>query len=129
VPHKYLLRVALVAILCLVLTTPARANYQTAGKAIIVGIVVVSAAIAVLVTVLILHHKGPQSEITGCVSSGTNGLTLTDEIDRRTYILSGDTAAVKTGDRITVEGKRKTKGGTFIFQAQKVNRDFGACRP
>ena len=128
-PHKYIRRVALVAILCLLLPTPARANYQAAGDAIIVGIVVVSAAIAVLVTVLILHHKGPKSEITGCVSSGTNGLSLTDEIDRRTYILSGDTAAVKTGDRVTLEGKRKTKGDTFIFQAQKVNRDFGACHP
>jgi len=127
--HKYLWRVALVAILCLVLAKPARANYQTAGDAIIVGIVVVSAAIAVLVIVLILHHKGPKSEITGCVSSGTNGMSLTDEIDKRTYMLSGDTAAVKTGDRVTLEGKRKTKGDTFIFQAQKVNRDFGACHP
>jgi hypothetical protein len=129
VPHKYIGRVALVAILCLALAKPARANFQTQGEEILAGIIVVTAAIAVLVTVLILHHKGHKSEITGCVSSGANGMTLTDEIDKRTYTLSGDTSAVKTGDRVTLEGKRKTKGDTFIFQAHKVNRDFGACRP
>ena len=129
-PHKYIGRVALVAILCFMLATPARAgNYQTAGEEILIGIVVVTAAVAVLVTLLILHHRDHGSEITGCVSSGTNGMTLTDEIDKRTYTLSGDTSAVKTGDRVTLEGKRKTKGDTFIFQAQKVNRDFGACHP
>jgi hypothetical protein len=118
-----------VAILCLALAKPARANYQTAGEEILAGIIVVTAAIAVLVTVLVLHHKGHKSEITGCVSSGTNGMSLTDEVDRRTYTLSGDTAGVKAGDRVTLEGKRKTKGNTFTFEAHSVARDFGVCRP
>lgn len=128
--NKCILRVTLVAILCFMLAAPAQAgNYRTAGEEVLIGIVVVAAVVAVLVTFLILHHRDHGSEITGCVSSGTNGMTLTDEIDKRTYTLVGDTSAIKTRDRMTLEGKRKTKGNTFIFQAHKVNRDFGVCRP
>ena len=128
-PHRYLRRVVLVAILCLVLATPARAsNLQTNATLVIVGIVAVSAAIAVLVTVLVLHHKDRKSEITGCVSAGANGMGLTDETDKRTYTLSGGTAAVKAGDRVTLEGKRrKAKGNTLVFEVRRLNMDFGAC--
>jgi hypothetical protein len=90
----------------------------------------VSAAVAVLVTVLLMHHKNHDATITGCVRSSAAGMSLTDEVDKRTYSLTGNTAAVKTGDRVTLEGKlHKARGATFVFDAHRVSRDFGACHP
>lgn len=129
-PHRYFWRVVLAAILCLVLAKPARADkLQTDVTLIIVGIVAVSASIGVLATVLILHHKNRTTEITGCVSSGPHGMALSDETDKRTYSLTGNTAAIKAGDRVTLNGKHKSKGSTFVFEARSLNRDFGACHP
>ena len=39
--------------------------------------------------------------ITGCVTSGQNGMTVTDEKDKQVYALSGDTTGIKPGDRVT----------------------------
>jgi len=129
-PHKCFWRVALVAILCVALAAPAQAGQlQTDATLIVVGIVAVTAAVAVLATVLVLHHKHHDATLTGCISSGPKGMTVTDEKDKRTYRLTGDTAAIKAGDRMTLQGYRKKQGSTFVFEARSVSRDFGACRP
>jgi hypothetical protein len=91
--------------------------------------VVVSAGTAVLVTVLILHHKHKKSSITGCVTTGANGISLTDEKDKRIYAVAGDPPGLKPGDRMTLEGKRKQSGSALVFQAQAVTKDFGVCQP
>ena len=130
-PHTFLCRVLLVAILGAALVAPARAeSIETAGKQITAGIVVVSAAVAVVAILLVIHYKRKRSSITGCVISGANGMSLKDEKDQRTYALSGDTAAIKLGDRMTLEGQRRKDGSAiFIFESQKVSRDFGVCQP
>jgi predicted aspartyl protease len=62
--------VVLIAVLSAALVTPARAeSLQAAGDQIVIGIVVVSAAVAVAVTLLILHEKRKKSAVTGCVTS------------------------------------------------------------
>jgi hypothetical protein len=125
-----LLRAVLIVALSVALAAPARAeSIQTAGKQIEVGIVVVSVAVGVLVTFLILHYKGKRSTLTGCVTSGANGTTVTDEKDQRIYTLSGDPVGVKPGDRMTLVGKRKQSGKTHVFEAYSVIKDFGACPP
>src|ERR1019366_2170561 len=101
-------RDVLIAVVSVALAAPARAeSLDTAGKQIIAGIVVVSVAVGVLVTVLILHYKHKKSTITGCVTSGANGMSVADEKDKRIYALSGDPVGIKPGDRMTLEGKRK----------------------
>lgn len=127
--RKSLWQGVLIAVLSVVLTTPARADLKTDGEEITIGIVVVAAAVAVLVTVLILHHKSGQRAITGCVHSGANGMSVTDERDQRNYALSGNPAGAKPGNRMTLEGKPKHTGKGLVFEAQKVTRDFGACQP
>ena len=122
-------RAVLIVVLSVALAVPTRAeSLQTAGEQVITGVVVVSAAIGVLVTVLILHYKHKTSVITGCVTSAANGMTLTDEKDKRMYILSGDPVGLKPGDRMTLEGKRKQSGQTPVFEARSVTKDFGACQ-
>ena len=125
-----LLRAVLIVVLSVALAAPARAeSIQTAGRQVEVGIIVAPVAIAVVVTLLILHYKHKKSAITGCVTSGANGMTVTDEKDRRIYTISGDPVGVKPGDRMTLEGKRKQSGQTFVFDAHSVTKDFGGCQP
>ena len=127
---KFVWRGLLIAALSAALATPARADQlQTDATEIVIGIVVVSAAVAVLVTVLILRHKPKKSAITGCVNSGANGMSVTDEKDKRNYALSGNTVGVKPGDRMTLQGKPKNPGKTLVLEVQKVTQDFGACQP
>jgi FtsP/CotA-like multicopper oxidase with cupredoxin domain len=120
----------LIIVLGLALATPARANtLDDDARNIIIGVVAVTAAIAVLVTVLIIRHNSPKSTITGCVQSGTNGMSLTDEKNGLNYTLAGSTIGVKPGDRVTLKGKRKDIGTTVGFEARRIEKDFGACQP
>jgi hypothetical protein len=120
----------LIIVLGVALATPARADtLETDGRNIIIGIVAVTAAIAVLVTVLIIRHNSPKSTITGCVQSETNGMSLTDEKNGLSYTLAGSTIGVKPGDRVTLKGKRKDIGTTVGFEARRIEKDFGACQP
>lgn len=105
--QKSFWRGVLLTVLSVALGTQALANKprlvanfgpsKGAATAILVGIVAV-AAIAVLAVVLIVRHKSQQRAITGCINSGVNGMGVTDEKDKRSYILSGDVAGVKTGE-------------------------------
>jgi len=123
-------RAVLIAVVSVALTVPARAeSFDTAGKQILAGIIVVSVAVGVLVTVLVLHYKHKKLAITGCVISAQNGLSLTDEKDTRIYILSGDPVGIKPGDRMTLEGNRKHRDNTLVFEAHRVIKDFDGCQP
>jgi hypothetical protein len=129
--QESLWRGILIAVLILALATPARADgLQKLETEVVVGIVVAAVAIVVVVAVLVVHvghHKS--QDITGCIHSGANGMGVTDEKDQRDYALSGKTAGVKPGDRMTLQGKRKDTGNTLVFEAHKVTRDWGACQP
>jgi hypothetical protein len=122
-------RLILIAVLGVALAIPARAeSLQAAGDQIVIGIVVVSAAIAVGVTLLILHQKHKKSSITGCVTSGANGMSVMDERDKSIYALTGDPPGVKPGDRMTLEGRRRLGSGkTAVFEARSVIKDLGVC--
>ena len=123
-------RAVLIVAVSVALTVPARAeSIETAGNQILAGIIVVSVAVGVVVTVLVLHYKHKKVAITGCVISVQTGFSLTDEKDKRMYILSGDAVGIKPGDRITLEGNRKHRDNTLVFAAHRVVKDFGACQP
>jgi hypothetical protein len=97
-----------------------------AGEEILIGLVVAAVAVVVVVVLLVKHR--PQ-RITGCVNTGANGMTVTDEKDKRSYALSGGTTGVKPGNRMTLEGKRKHAGESLAFEAHRVTQDFGVCQP
>lgn len=124
-------RLVLIVALVVALSPPARAeSLQTAGKQVAAGIIVLAAAIGVLITYLIVHQAHKKAAITGCISTGANGMrTVTDEKDRKTYTISGDPVGLKPGDRMTLEGKRKRSGKTLVFEARSVTKDLGVCTP
>ena len=125
------LRGVLIVALSVVLVTPVRADkLQTEGEEIVIGIVAVSAAL-VVATVLIIHYSKKRT-ITGCVSSGETGMTVTDERDKQIYALSGNTVGIKPGDRMKLQGKKvkpKSPDKTLVWETSEVNRDFGLCQP
>jgi hypothetical protein len=95
----------------------------------VVGPIVGALAGLVAITVVVIYYSKKRT-ITGCVAAGSNGMTLTDEKDRRTYALSGDTADIKPGERMKLRGKKvKSKGPdkTLGWEAKKVSKDFGVC--
>jgi hypothetical protein len=94
--------------------------------------VAVTAAVAVVITVVIMHESRKDRTITGCVKSPENGTTnITDEKDGQVYTLSGDTAGIKPGDRMKLKGKKaKPKGErSRVWVATSVTKDFGVCQP
>jgi hypothetical protein len=95
---------------------------------IIAAIVGVAAAL-IVATVVVIHYSKKRA-ITGCVNTGANGMTVTDEKDKEIYALSGDATGVKAGDRMKFQGKKvKSKGPdkTLVWETKKVAKDFGAC--
>jgi hypothetical protein len=97
----------------------------------VIGIVAVAAAL-VVITVVVVHEWTKKRRITGCVNSGENGMSVTDEKDKRIYALSGNTEGIKPGDQVTLQGKKaKPKGANapFAWEVTKETKDFGACQP
>ncbi|MGB6677139.1 MAG: hypothetical protein WBE44_10645 [Terriglobales bacterium] len=115
--------------------TPAEAQFingqigPSAGP-IVAGIVGTAAAV-VVVTVLVIHYSKKRA-ITGCVVSAQSGMTLIDEKDKQTYMLSGDTTGIKAGDRMKLKGKKvkpKDPDRTLVWEARQVSKNYGACSP
>jgi len=132
---KYLSAVLIIA-LSLALCIPAEAQSSSGtiggvGTGTIVGVTVgVAAGVAVIAIVAV--HYSKKRVITGCVSPGANGMTVTDEKDKQIYALSGNTTGIKPGDRMKLKGRKvKPKGPdkTLVWEAKGVTKDFGVCQP
>jgi F420-0:gamma-glutamyl ligase len=134
VTQKLLWRGVLGVALCVALAIPAQAQQNSLnniGRNIVIGIVAVAAAL-VVITVVVVHESRKKRTVTGCVTSGENGISVTDEKDKRIYALSGSMAAIKPGDRVTLQGKTvKPKGASapLAWEVSQETKDFGACQP
>lgn len=121
----------LIVALSTVLAKPAEASGYPSAGAIVGGIVAAGAAV-VIVAVVIIHKSTAKRTITGCVNSGENGMSVTDEKHKQSYALSGNTSGIKPGDRMTLQGKKiKTKDAakTLVWETKQVTKDFGLCQP
>ncbi len=133
-PQKPFWRAFLIVVLCMALATPARASNNPLGddaRNALIGIVAVAAAL-VVITVVIVHESRKTRRITGCVASGANGMSVSDEKNKRIYALTGNTADIKPGDRVTLQGKvakRKDANAPLAWEVNKETKDFGACQP
>lgn len=121
------LAMLLVCLTLLFSARPAKADsIQNDAIAAVVGIVVVTTA--VVLTIVYFARKPPT--IRGCASSGPGGLTLINEGDQQTYLLTGDVAGIKPGDRVKVSGKKAKSNppANRTFIVEKQARDYGACK-
>ena len=129
--QKYLWCGILIVSFVASLAMPARA-VNSGGIVITIAATTAAVTIAAFVTLSTLHHHRKKIVVTGCVIAGDKGMTVTDEEDRKTYLLSGDMTGIKPGDRMKVEGKRtKTKSPdkTRVWEAKEVVKDLGVCPP
>ena len=127
---KSLLRVCLAIALSVAFATNTEADQlkHDADVALVAAIAVVAAL--VVVTVVLVHHSLNNRSITGCIVSGENGLTMTNDKDKKVYVLAGNTTAVKAGDRVTLQGKKLSPTATTkLTWDTRTVRDLGACHP
>jgi hypothetical protein len=95
----------------------------------IAGVFAAVAGVAVVSTILIIHYSKKRT-ITGCVNSGKNGLTVTDENNKRIYLLAGNTMGLTPGDRMKLHGRKEKSNGpdkTLVWNTEKVTKDYGVC--
>jgi len=110
--------------------TPEKSSLPTRGQ--IDGALAGIIAGLVVGTVVVVYLLTRKQTVTGCVASGADGMTITDEKDQRTYSIAGDTVDVTPGHRIKLQGKKEKPQGPdkpYVWESQKVSKDSGACRP
>jgi hypothetical protein len=128
---RSLWRMALVAILSLALSRNTSADtLKSSADNIIIG-VVVAVAVVVVVAAVVIHRSAKKKTVTGCVVAAPNGMSVTDEKTKRLYRLSGDTAGIKSGERMTLHGKtiKPGDGNPLTWVTTGVAKDFGVCQP
>ena len=131
---KYLWCGVLIFALGVTLSTSAEA--QTGGGKIvsngtIAGVIVGVLAAVVVVAYVVIHESSKKRSITGCVIPGASGMSVTDEKDKRSYALSGNTGDIKPGDRVTLQGKKikpKDAGKPVVWETKTISKDFGSCQ-
>jgi hypothetical protein len=112
---------------------PAPDGKQIVPKGAIVGAVVAAIAIVAVIVIVAVHYSKKRT-VTGCVNTGPNGMTVTDEKDSKVYALSGNTVGITPGDRVKLHGKKiKSRGPGNTqqdrWEAGSVAKDFGVCQP
>ena len=94
----------------------------------VVGMALGAAAAGALIGVGIHYAVKHGHTVTGCAHSGPDGMSLTSESDKQTYMLAGATAEIKDGERVRLSGtKEKVSSGRRQFLVEKVSKDFGRC--
>jgi len=85
----------------------------------------------VVIAIVLFHHSAKARTITGCVVATPNVLNVSNERDNRVYALSGDTAGVKAGERMRLQGHKidSGAGNPLSWQVSEIQKDYGACRP
>ncbi len=107
-------------------TRQAEASIPTGTEIVLIFVAVGVVGAAIGVGVYYAVRQAPS--VTGCIVSGRAGLTLENETDHKVFLLTGDTNALKAGERVRVKGKKKkTASGPTLFLVDKLRNDYGAC--
>lgn len=129
---KRKLRVSLVVTLtCIFLFSTTRraqaGDIPSQSQVIAIGIAVGAIGAVIGVGIFFLVRHSPT--LTGCARSTSAWISFQNEGDQKTYMLMGDTAVPKTGDRLRIKGKKKKDSpGHPAFLVDKVSKDFGPCK-
>jgi hypothetical protein len=127
----FVLRTVVAVALCLLLAIPSfPQGYGNIGPSKGQAIAIIAGAAAVVTGGGILIYYGTRkASIAGCVTSDQNGLSLTNEKDKKRYVLSGGSVALQPGQQVVLKGKKKKdSGGKLTFQVQKLAKNYGECK-
>jgi hypothetical protein len=126
-------RALVVVLICifasLALSRPAEAQQIGISKGQFAGIVAAVIAIPIVIGT-VLYFVLRQPRLMGCVVQRADGLELMNEGDSQTYLLSGDVAGLKAGERVKVTGKKQKKAasGPRLLLVTSLKNDYGACK-
>lgn len=133
---KQLRLTLVVALITAVLLACRPAEAQSGGfgtigpsKGEVVGAIVGAIAVVAVITVVVVYAVKHKPSITGCAVASPAGMTLQDQGNSQKFLLTGNTAGIKPGDRVKLQGK-KLKGGdasTRTFTVLNLKHDYGAC--
>lgn len=102
---------------------PPKGGYgSSAGIGIGAGV-----AAGVVVAYLLLHSR---HTVVGCVKQSGEGNRLLSEKNNNTYaLLASSDVVLSPGERVALKGKKgKDSSGELTFEAQKLVKDYGACK-
>jgi hypothetical protein len=99
------------------------------SKSEVVGVGIGIAAVGAVVGVGIYYAVHHGHNLTGCALSGPGGPQLQSQGDQQPYLLIGNVAAIKSGERVRVSGKKSKQpsGAPRQFAVERLIRDYGAC--
>jgi hypothetical protein len=130
---------ASVAVCALLLTSSLQARAQNSpsfgsfdigpSRAQIVGVAIGIGAVGAGIGLGVYYGIHHGRSLTGCATSTSVGLELQTD-DHQTYALNGEVAAIKSGNRVRVGGKKSKKDSAAArsFLVEKVSKDFGPCK-
>jgi len=112
----------------LMLTSPdAKAQNKIVSTGETVGAIAGVAGAGAVIAIVVVHEHNVHV-MRGCVASYRDGLQVKNEGDNRSYLLSGDTASIKAGERVKLSGKKmKGDGDHRQFALSKLTKDYGPC--
>ena len=140
--RRHFCRGVLIATLCMLLAISADAQQVGPGEGfpggigsghngLVIGLMVAGVAI-VVVTIVVIYQVSKKKTVTGCVASKDNALSVKDEKNEHTYVLSGNTADIKVGERVALLGKKARSTAadkTLMWEVKKEKSDLGVCQP
>ena len=97
---------------------------EVVGAAVGVGAVIATAV------ALEMHHA--HHTLSGCVTHGPGGMQLRAYSGSKTYMLSGNTAHIVTGEHVRLHGTKvkpsKHSNIDPTFLVERENKDYGPCK-
>jgi hypothetical protein len=126
--RNFIVKAVICALLLAAAAKPADASIPTQSDVVWIGIAIgaIGAGIGIGIYYAVHHNHS----LTGCVISGADGLQLQSRGDQQTYLLVGDVAGIKPGERIHVSGKKAkaANGAGPQFIVEKLGKDYGSCK-
>lgn len=110
-------------------SSPARAQVPAPSPGQAVAIFAVLGAVGAGIGIGVYYLARAPRNLTGCVFSTPAGPQLNSEYDRQNYVLLGDTAGIKPGNRLRLAGKRQKRSALDPeFVVTGLAKDFGPCQ-
>jgi len=132
--------VCLSLVLGVALTVPARAQYGGGGT---VGgtsgstsggayggsgkTAALVAGYAAAGTALYVYLLKRSTNMVGCVGEAGEGLHITSEKDKKTYVLDSPDVVFRPGTRVEIRGRKSKYGAVRKFRVKKLLKELGPC--
>ena len=125
-PLRIPIVILLVCVYSVVSSRPAEAQAVSGAQAI--GILAIIAGVGAAIGIGVYYAVRQPPSITGCITSGARGMSLQNEGNHQDFLLMGDIATIKPGDRVRLKGKKKKdSGGNRSFLVDQMKKNYGAC--